>query len=391
MHSVLIMSSADTHSSRYLEIRKVTLVGSVVDFLLGVAKIFVGWLVHSQALIADGVHSLSDLATDFLVLYAAKHSHRAADEDHPYGHGRIETLATVALGISLVGVALGIGFDAMKRMNSPDLLLNPGWIALIVAVISVFAKEIIYRYTRDAAKRLRSNLLMANAWHSRSDAISSIVVVIGVAGTMMGYAYLDSVAAIAVAVMIAKIGFNLVRDSSKELIDTALEPEVTEAIRREVFNIDGVRALHMLRSRRSGGDALVDLHLQVDPRISVSEGHQIADTVRRQLIARIEEVTDVTVHIDPEDDEQNSPCDKLPLRGDLIEALEARWKHLQGIQANQVTLHYLDGKLQVELGLPLSVLEHYSDAGKLAADIEKAAKELPAIEDVRVSFYANTH
>ncbi len=383
-------TEADTHSLRYQEVRKVTLVGSLVDFLLGVAKIIVGWLAHSQALIADGVHSLSDLATDFLVLYAAKHSHRAADEDHPYGHGRIETLATVGLGVALIGIALGIGYDAIRRMNSPDLLLNPGWIALGVAALSVISKEAIYQYTRNAAKRLRSNMLMANAWHSRSDAISSIVVLIGVAGAMMGYTYLDSVAAIAVAVMISKIGFDLVRDSSKELIDTALEPEVTEEIRSEVFNIDGVRALHMLRSRRSGGDALIDLHIQVDPRISVSEGHQIGDTVRRQLLDRIEEVTDVTVHIDPEDDEQNSPCDQLPLRGDLIEALKLRWEHLHGIQADEVTLHYLDGKLQVELGLPLSMLDHHTDPEKLVADIQAAAKDLPEVDRVRVSFYAES-
>ncbi len=383
-------TEADIHSLRYQEVRKVTLVGSLVDFLLGVAKIIVGWLAHSQALIADGVHSLSDLATDFLVLYAAKHAHRAADEDHPYGHGRIETLATVGLGIALIGIALGIGYDAMRRMNSPDLLLDPGWIALGVAALSVVSKEVIYQYTRNAAKRLRSNMLMANAWHSRSDAISSIVVVIGVAGAMMGYTYLDSVAAIAVAVMISKIGFDLVRDSSKELIDTALEPEVTDAIRREVFNIDGVRALHMLRSRRSGSDALVDLHIQVDPRISVSEGHQIGDTVRRQLLERIEEVTDVTVHIDPEDDEQKSPCDKLPLRGDLIEALKERWEHLDGIHADQVTLHYLDGKLQVELGLPLNMLERTQDPKTLVADIEAAAKELPEIDSVRVNFYTES-
>jgi len=383
-------TEADIHSLRYQEVRKVTLVGSLVDFLLGVAKIIVGWFAHSQALIADGVHSLSDLATDFLVLYAAKHAHRAADEDHPYGHGRIETLATVGLGIALIGIALGIGYDAMRRMNSPDLLLDPGWIALGVAALSVVSKEVIYQYTRNAAKRLRSNMLMANAWHSRSDAISSIVVVIGVAGAMMGYTYLDSVAAIAVAVMISKIGFELVLDSTKELIDTALEPEVTDAIRREVFNIDGVRALHMLRSRRSGSDALVDLHIQVDPRISVSEGHQIGDTVRRQLLERIEEVTDVTVHIDPEDDEQKSPCDKLPLRGDLIEALKERWEHLDGIHADQVTLHYLDGKLQVELGLPLNMLERNPDPKTLVADIEAAAKELPEIDSVRVNFYTES-
>ncbi len=373
-------------NSRYREVRRVTLIGSVVDFLLGVVKILVGWLAHSQALVADGIHSLSDLATDFIVLYAAKHSHRAADEDHPYGHGRIETLTTVGLGMALIIVAFGIGYDAVRRMNNTELLLHPGTMALAVAVVSVMAKESIYQYTKNAAQRLRSNMLMANAWHSRSDAISSIVVVIGVAGAMMGYPYLDAVAAIAVAVMIAKIGFDLIRASTRELIDTALEPEVVEAIRKEIINVDGVRALHMLRSRRSGGDALVDLHVQVDPHISVSEGHQIGDTVRRRLLERVDEVTDVTVHIDPENDEQGSACDQLPLRSDLIEKLQRQWADLEAVDAEQVTLHYLHGKLQIDLALPLTVLDKHPDTRGLILSIEKAAKELPEVDSVRVSF-----
>ena len=388
------MTSQTMHSTaqetvdnpRYREVRKVTLIGSLVDFLLGVVKILVGWLAHSQALVADGIHSLSDLATDFIVLYAAKHSHRAADEDHPYGHGRIETLATVGLGISLIVVAFGIGYDAVRRMNDMDLLLHPGAMALAVAVVSVFAKEGIYHYTKNAAVKLRSNMLMANAWHSRSDAISSIVVVIGVGGAMMGYPYLDAVAAIAVAVMIAKIGIDLIRASSKELIDTALEPKVVDAIRKEIVDVDGVRALHMLRSRRSGADALVDLHVQVDPRISVSEGHQIGDTVRRRLLERVDEVTDVTVHIDPEDDEQGSPCDQLPLRSDLIKKLQRQWADLEGVDAEHVTLHYLCGKLQIDLALPLAVLDKHPDTRGLILDIEKAAKELLEVDSVRVSF-----
>ena len=377
-----------TNNPRYLEVRKVTLIGSVVDFLLGVAKILVGWLAHSQALIADGLHSLSDLATDFVVLYAAKHSHREADEDHPYGHGRIETLTTVGLGITLIAVAFGIGYDATRRMNEPDLLFVPGMLALGVAFVSVIAKEIIYQYTRNAAVRLRSNMLMANAWHSRSDAISSIVVVIGVGGAMMGYPYLDAVAAIAVAVMIAKIGFDLVRASTKELIDTALEPEVVDAIRKEISKVEGVRALHMLRSRRSGGDALVDLHVQVDPCISVSEGHQIGDTVRRRLLKRIDEVTDVTVHIDPEDDERESLSDKLPLRGDLLRELQRKWTDIEGVDAEHITLHYLRGKLRIDLELPLAVLEAVPDTRGLIDKIERAAKELPEVDSVNVSFRA---
>lgn len=377
-----------TNNPRYLEVRKVTLIGSVVDFLLGVAKILVGLLAHSQALIADGLHSLSDLATDFVVLYASKHAHREADEAHPYGHGRIETLATVGLGITLIAVAFGIGYDATRRMNEPDLLLAPGMLALAVAFVSVIAKEIIYQYTRKAALKLRSNMLMANAWHSRSDAISSIVVVFGVAGAMMGYSYLDAVAAIAVAVMIAKIGFDLVRASTKELIDTALEPEVVDAIRKEIAKVDGVRALHMLRSRRSGADALVDLHVQVDPCISVSEGHQIGDTVRRRLMDRVDEVTDVTVHIDPEDDEQESLSDKLPLRRDLIGALQRQWADIEDVDAEHITLHYLRGKLSIDLELPLSVLETVPDTQELIDKIEQAAKELPEVDSVQVSFRA---
>jgi len=371
---------------RYRAVRKVTLIGSLVDFLLGVVKILVGWAAHSQALVADGIHSLSDLATDFVVLYAAKHSHREADEAHPYGHGRIETLTTVGLGITLLGVAFGIGYDAVRRMNDTELLLHPGALALVVASVSVIAKEIIYQYTKRAALKLRSNMLMANAWHSRSDAVSSIVVVLGVAGAMMGYPYLDAVAAIAVAVMIAKIGFELIRSSTKELIDTALEPEVVENIRKEILDVDGVRALHMLRSRRSGGDALVDLHVQVDPRISVSEGHQIGDTVRRRLLERVDEVTDVTVHIDPEDDELESPCDRLPLRGDLVKRLQRQWADLEAVDAEQVTLHYLRGKLQIDLTLPLAVLDEHPDIRTLILGIERAAKQLPEVDSVRVSF-----
>lgn len=365
---------------------KVTVVGGVVDFVLGIAKIMVGWMANSQALVADGVHSLSDLGTDFIVLYAAKHSHKEADEDHPYGHGRIETIATIGLGVTLMLVAFGIAYDSVQRMNDPASLLVPGVLALVIALISVFAKEAIYHYTKRAARRLRSNLLMANAWHSRSDAISSIVVVIGVLGAMTGYTYLDAVAAVTVAVMIAKIGFDLVRASTRELIDTALEPEVLDRVREKITAVNGVRAIHMLRSRSSGGHALLDVHIQVDPRLSVSEGHQIGDSVRHGLIDNIDEITDVTVHIDPEDDELESPCTDLPLRYDLLQRLEAEIDDLPGVTFEKVTLHYLYGSVQVDLVLPMSVIEHYDSANQLVSKITEVAQKVPEIGKVRVSF-----
>jgi len=364
----------DPRNVRYLEIRKVTLVGSAVDLALGVVKILVGHIAGSQALLADGVHSLSDLATDFLVLFAAKHAHREADEEHPYGHGRIETVATVALGVALVIVAVGISIDAFRRLVSTDVLLAHGSWALLVALLSVASKEIIYQYTARVARRLRSNMLHANAWHSRSDAISSIIVVIGVGGAMAGFPYLDAVAAFAVALMIARIGWDLLWNSLQELIDRALKPEMVEEIRQAILNVDGVRACHMLRTRHSGSDSLVDVHIQVDPVLSVSEGHQIGERVRKQLISEVEHVADVTVHIDPEDDELASPCDKLPLRDEILRRLERAWQGLGGAGwQERVVLHYLDGKVHVDVFLEKGDLSSERQAALSAAIRERAA------------------
>lgn len=388
-----IMSEAraeNTLNLRYREVRKVTLVGSVVDLVLGVVKILIGITAQSQALVADGVHSLSDLGTDFMVLFAAKHSHREADAEHPYGHGRIETVTTVALGVALTVVAIGISWDAVRRLLDPALLLHPGWPALVVAFISVAAKEVIYHYTARAGRRLRSNMLLANAWHSRSDAISSIVVVVGIAGVMIGLPYLDSIAAVAVALMIAKIGWSLLWKSLQELIDTSLETERVNAIRQTILGISGVRALHMLRTRRSGSDALVDVHILVDPALSVSEGHQIGESVRSRLMGIDDDVADVTVHIDPEDDELASPCTHLPLRDEILRRLGAQWDALQPRPAiDRVVLHYLDGRVNVDVFVPM---ETDAPEGLLvrAQQISAAAGSAEDIGEVRV-FYKGKH
>ena len=188
-------SASEVAKRRYREVLRVTLVGSAFDLILGVAKIVGGFISTSTALIADGVHSLSDLFTDFIVIYAAKHSHREADAEHPYGHGRIETLATVVLGLSLMAVSIGITWDAISRLFHPDRLWHPGYLALILASLSIVIKEGLYHYSMGIARKYRSNMLKANAWHSRTDAISSVIVVIGVAGSMAGLNYLDAIAA----------------------------------------------------------------------------------------------------------------------------------------------------------------------------------------------------
>ena len=379
-----------TSSQRYKDTVRITLIGSVVDLLLGVSKIFVGFASQSQALIADGVHSLSDLVTDVAVLYAAKHSHQEADEDHPYGHGRIETVVTVGLGIALIGVAIGIMIDATHRLFNPNTLLSPGMLALVIAGISVVAKEVIYQYTMVVARRYRSNMLKANAWHSRSDAISSIVVMVGIIGSMAGLTYLDAIAAIGVGTMIAKIGWDLAWNSLKELIDTGLEAERVEAIEKSILEVDGVDTLHILRTRQIGADALVDVHIQVASHLSVSEAHYISETVRSKLIKEIEEVIDVMVHIDPEDDEDLPEITKLPLRQELLEKIEQAWSKLaESKNIENITLHYLQGKIEIELLLPLAIL--HNESSNTANDVElrfkEALKNVGEIDKVSIHYH----
>lgn len=334
--------------------QSVTFVGALVNLVLSVAKVLFGWLGQSAALIADGIHSFSDLISDALVWFASKHGSQDADEDHPYGHGRIETLATAVLGGLLIVVAIGLAIDAGSRMFNPEELLEPNLFALIVAGLSIAAKEWLYRYTQKAADEINSKLLRANAWHHRSDAVSTIVVVVGILGAMMGLPYMDALAAVVVAAMIGHIGWELVWGALNELIDTALEPEKVDSIREVIQGVDGVRAMHMLRTRRMGHEALADVHILVDPYVSVSEGHQISEFVRQTVISQFDEVNDVTVHIDPEDDEVAPSCVGLPPRAQVETELDTVWKDDPAYSAiAEIRLHYLAGKIEIEVFLKI--------------------------------------
>ncbi|MCI0504483.1 MAG: cation diffusion facilitator family transporter [Gammaproteobacteria bacterium] len=377
-----------TSSDRYRETKKITLLGAVINLFLSLIKILVGYTSQSQALIADGIHSLSDLISDGMVLIAARHSHRKADENHPYGHGRIETVATVALGLLLIVVAGGIAVDAVRRILEPDFLMHPGILALLVAAISIVVKEVLYRYTMRVGAKFKSNMLKANAWHHRSDAISSVIVLAGVGGTMLGFQYLDAIAAIGVAAMIVKIGWDLCVQSVRELVDTALERETVESINDTIMHVDGVRELHSLRTRRMGGEALVDVHVLVNPKLSVSEGHHIGEKVREQVVKQVDEVSDVMVHIDPEDDELMARSHHLPQRQNIINKLKHYWSGIpEADLIDNITLHYLDGKIHVELTLPLDKMESQQHALGVAKQLTEASKEDKNIADTRVLFH----
>ena len=337
------------HPERFAAAQKSTWVSIVINLLLTFFQVVGGFLAHSQALMADGLHSLSDLLSDVLVLFANRHGNRHADADHPYGHARMETAATLILGtfLAILGAALLVA--AAMRLQQPSALMAVNPLALGIAVLALVAKEAMFRYMLAVAKRVRSQMLVANAWHARSDAASSLVVIVGVVGNLLGFTFLDLVAAAVVGVMIAHMGGKLALEAMAELIDTGLSPEEVEAIRQTLLETHGVRGLHELRTRKMADNALVDAHIIVDPKISVSEGHFIAESARHAVLKK-HHVLDVMVHIDPEDDMQAKPNAHLPSRPGLLAHLAERLGE-PGLPDSRVVFHYLDGKVDAEIYL----------------------------------------
>ncbi len=384
------LDDAERHvntGERHRQTVRVTLVGSAVDALLAAVKLAGGWAAGSQALIADGVHSLSDLATDMTVVFASKHASRAADAGHPYGHGRIETLATVGLALAMIAVAAGLGYDAVQRLVLASELVTPHAFALGIALVSVIAKEVIYRYTMRVARRLDSDMLRANAWHSRTDAWSSVIVILGVGGALLGYPFLDTVAAIFVALMIAHVGLKLGWGSAQELMDAGLSREHLQAIRQLIRNTEGVAGLHMLRTRSLGHSAMADVHIQVAPRLSVSEGHQISEAVRRRLIEKVGKLTDVTVHTDPEDDLTAPDTEHLPTRLQVVHDLARVWAGLlEPPDPETLQLHYLNGRVEVELTLPLAADAHLAGLQHRESELRARAGELAYLGRIAIKY-----
>jgi len=377
-----------TDPVRYQASRRAGYVSLGTNLILALGQIIIGFIGHSQGLLADGFHTLSDLTTDLLVLFALTHSAKAADEEHPYGHARIETAVTVALGIILLLVGAGIATRAGLRLLSGAPAVVPLTLTLWASGLTIAAKEGLYRYTERTAKRFSSDMLHASAWHHRSDAISSIIVFVGIAGSIGGIHYLDAVAAIGVALFVIKIGVGLSWPAVNELIDTGLDTDRLTRIRAAILGVSGVKTLHLLRTRQLGGRALVDVHIIVDDAISVSEGHHISETVRAKLIDEIDVVADVMVHIDPEDDATQAPSRTLPLRNQMLARLDEHFKHIEAARhIERVTLHYLDGRIRVELIVPLAAVSGHPDARQLAQHLQEAVRHDPDIATLAVYFH----
>lgn len=364
---------------------RVTYVGALVNVFLTIIKIGMGVLGHSAALIADGIHSLSDLISDIFVIIAIKMGSREADHDHPYGHRRFETMATVLLGMGLVIVAGGIAWDAIERVLDQSKLLTPNRDTLGIAVVSILANEWLYHYTKRVGELTRSKLLLANAWHHRSDAFSSVVVVIGIGAVLMGYPLADAIAAILVALMVAKMGVSLVIESINELVDSSLPEAFVRDIRKTIKQTEGVQSIHFLRTRRMGEDAYVDTHIVVNSRISVSEGHVIGDAVRNNLKTEFDDVVDVLVHIDPEDDEFKNEYKKLISRRQLKLHLE---QYLAGSvhSIDDFRVHYLEGAVEVEVVLLHVLFTQPEQIEKVKQQCAQLEKDIDMVEKVYVFF-----
>ena len=293
------------NNSRQREIYRVTIVGSIVNMLLLIFKFVAGIVGNSAAMVADAVHSLSDFVTDIVVILFVRLSGRPADEDHGYGHGKFETLATLFVSLVLFGVAVMLFVGGVKDIVAVARgrqLAEPTMVALIAAVISIIAKELLYHYTVKCGEKLNSQVVVANAWHHRSDAFSSIGVLAGVGGAMFfggSWAVLDLIAATIVSLFIVKVAYSLLKPSLEELLERSLPKDVEQRIEQIILSVDGVSSPHHLRTRRIGSAYAIEVHIRMDGNLTLTQAHAVTTAVERLLKQEFGDSTHVGIHTEP--------------------------------------------------------------------------------------------
>ncbi len=292
--------------TREKQITRVTLIGSIVNLLLTVIKIIAGIVGKSGAMIADGIHSLSDLASDIVVLIFVPIAGRAKDKNHQYGHGKFETLATLVVSLILMFVAIRLVTNSTKSIISAlsgNILPKPGYIALAAAIISIVSKEILYQYTALVARRTNSSVCRANAWHHRSDALSSIGSLVGIGGAVIlgnRWTILDPVAAVIIGLMILFVAIKMAKAPIEELMEKSLDEETEKEICNVILATEGVQNMHNLKTRRNGQSKIIDCHIRVKRTISIVEAHDIATNVEKNLKHKFGNETQTSIHIEPE-------------------------------------------------------------------------------------------
>ncbi len=367
---------------------KVIVIGAVANLALAIVKIVGGIFGRSAAMVADGVHSLSDLLTDGVVLFTHKIGQLPADENHPYGHGRAETIGATVVGAVIIAAGFGLAYDAWVTIST-DAFRTPGILAVAAALISIAVNEGLFRYTRRIGEQTRSPSLVANAWHHRSDAISSIAALIGIGAAMAGYPIMDPIAAVVVAVLVAKVGYNIVFSGLSDLMDTALSEEETAKIEQAINSIQGVIRSHDLRTRRIGSEVLMDVHVLVDREASVSEGHHIAESVRRKLIREFDSIQEVLVHIDTEDDTDFETIYWVS-REDLRKQADPIIASIPEIaMRTHLRTHYHRGKALLEVYVKLKGGLSPEQTLEVLSRLKSQLMNLGQVDDVRVYIDVN--
>ncbi|MBF0156332.1 MAG: cation transporter [Magnetococcales bacterium] len=377
-----------SRDDRFLAGRRAALVGFITNLILTIGKIAAGLLGHSTAMLADGLESLSDMVADGILLLAMRIARRGADADHPYGHGKFETLATLATSLLILAMAGTIVTMAFGKFQEPSLL-PPTGIALVAAVVTILTKEALFRYTIAIGRRINAKAVIANAWHHRSDAISTVASLIGIVLGMYGWPLADPIAAIIVAFILGRLGIQFLGEAIRDLTDaaSAIDQEIQEKIASLVKTTPNVRSVHLLKARRLGPDILVDVHVVVHPHLSVSEGHQIAEKVRLALEDGIRGLIDVMVHVDTEDDQLTGAVPIFPDRHSLQERLEPCLDGLAALSPPlRVVSHYATSGIRLELGIGASSSVSLAVAQREAATLAtRIVQENPDIRQVWIN------
>lgn len=292
--------SKNTKGFKEKQIRKITWIGMIINILLSFIKVIAGIYGKSQAVLADGIHSLSDTTTDIAVITGSYFWAKPPDSSHPYGHKRLETIVSMFIGLVLLSVGVGIGIEAVSKLHEKQFI-PPGWVALWAAILSIISKEILYQWTAASGKRIKSLALSANAWHHRLDAISSIPVLIAVSVSIIwpSWHIVDHIGAIFVSILILYAASKIVISGFKELLDAGAPREVCERIKTIAQKNEFVHQVHGIRTRYTGSSLQVDLHVVVDGSMTVYESHQVAEDIENRILNEGPDVVDVIVHIEP--------------------------------------------------------------------------------------------
>ncbi len=364
---------------------RVTWLGLFANLILAIAKGFIGTIAHSSALIADAGHSVSDLLSDSITLWAVHMAGVPKDKNHPYGHGKFETVGTFIVAIFLLLTGVGVAWHVLNKIDTPEV---PGTAALWMAAIAICFKEALFHVTRMVGRRSGSRVLLANAWHHRSDAISSVAALVGIGGAQWGIPLMDPIAGVLVAGLIIKTGIDIGYESIRELTDETVEEEVISELGHILAEIDGVDHFHEMRARRMGPQLLVDLHIEVNSMMSISAAHQVAERVRLRILDELPAVNEVLVHVDAEDDfveskggiEETKDIVLMRPQTEIesdVKKILTEIPEIQGI--THIYCHYLNQELTVQVNILLDEEMQIRDAQKIAS---KARMKIEEIKDI---------